>query len=109
MTSGKKEIQELKIAKAALDSLYFEHIYIVEEGSKELIYTHLFQQIQPCSVLVVGDRVSRDLLPGKKLGFSTVLVRQGRGLFQKFHKDEVDFVIQDVTELENLIKSFPNP
>ena len=58
---------------------------------------------------MVGDRIVRDLLPAKNLGFTTVLVRQGRGKHQKINKDQVDFVIDDVTEVENLIKSIENP
>lgn len=109
VTSGGLQIQGLKIQKASLHQEYFDAIHIVETGSKEIIYKNIYDNFSPSQILVVGDRVEKDLKPAKNLGFLTVLVRQGRGQFQKFHKDEVDFVIRDVTELENLIKSFPNP
>lgn len=109
VTAGEVSNQSLKIQKAGLDQGFFDHIDIVESGHKEPFYKNIYDKFSPSSVLVVGDRVSKDLSPAKNLGFTTVLVRQGRGLFQKIHKDIVDFVIQDVTELENLIKSYQNP
>lgn len=109
VTSGQSPIQNLKIQKASLHHGFFENVMIVESGSKEFFYKKIYDEFKPSQILVIGDRVQKDLKPAKNLGFLTVLVQQGRGQFQKFHKDEVDFVIRDVTELENLIKSFPNP
>ncbi len=109
VTSGTMQIQNLKIQKSDLTNNYFDFIEIVEGTDKKTAYQNIFNSSNNQKVIVVGDRIVRDLLPAKNLGFTTVLVRQGRGKHQKINKDQVDFVIDDVTEVENLIKSIENP
>jgi len=104
VTSGMTSNQELKLNKSGLKEL-FEEIIIVETGDKVHAYRTVFENSKKSCVLVVGDRIQKDLVPAKSLGFYTALVQQGRGLFQKINHQYVDFVIQDVLEVENLIKS----
>lgn len=105
VTKGRQDQQKLKIQKAGLSDGFFEHMIIVDTGSKKQAFSQLATGYDSKNVLVVGDRISADLSPAKDLGFKTCLVRQGRGEFQKISSTIVDYVIQDVTELENLLKS----
>lgn len=105
VTKGKAELQKLKILKAGLEDDFFNQIVIVESGNKKEAFSQAAQGEESKNVFVVGDRVFADLQPAKALGFKTCLVRQGRGEFQKIFPDFVDYIIQDVTELENLLKS----
>jgi FMN phosphatase YigB (HAD superfamily) len=109
VTLGVEIIQRLKLQKSGLSEGCFKEMYVVETGEKGAIYQELFNKYPQGPVFVVGDRVVKDLVPAKKLGFTTVLVKQGRGQFQKNDPIGVDFVIGDVLELENLVKSAKNP
>jgi HAD superfamily hydrolase (TIGR01549 family) len=109
VTAGKRDIQTLKIQKSKLDQSFFDSIHIVESGDKQETYEQVCSGISKEDVLVVGDRIMKDLAPAKRLGYKTVLVQQGRGQFQKINKQYVDFVIRDVTEVANLIKSIQKP
>jgi FMN phosphatase YigB (HAD superfamily) len=108
VTAGSYQIQSLKIQKAKLDKNYFDYIEIVENGDKTQAYQNAHNLFSINPVLVVGDRVSKDLSPAKTLGFETVLVRQGRGVFQKISGNQANHVIEGVTEVENLIKLIHN-
>lgn len=103
VTAGGFDIQTLKIEKSGLKS-FFNKIEIATSKDKSEIYKNLLQDFSSNKVFVIGDRVVKDLLPAKMLGFSTVLVRQGRGLYQKFQPNIVDYVIDDVIELQDLLK-----
>lgn len=105
VTKGRQDQQQLKIQKAGLSDGFFEHMLIVDVGSKKQAFSQLALGYDSKNVLVIGDRITADLSPAKDLGFKTCLVRQGRGEFQKISPTIVDYIIQDVTELENLLKS----
>ena len=104
VTAGSISQQTYKIQKSGITD-HVSSWYIVESGSKQNTYQEVAKNFLPNEVLVIGDRVASDLLPAKALGFKTCLVRQGRGQFQEINSNIIDFVIQDVTEVENLIKS----
>ncbi len=52
----------------------------------------------------VGDRCDNDIIPAKKLGFTTVRMLQGLGAYQPEHDEyRSDFTIQQLTELTKRI------
>lgn len=105
VTKGNKAQQKLKIDKAGLAQNIFEQIFIVEDEDKKEAFKAVSKGYESTQVFVIGDRVKGDLQPAKALGFKTCLVRQGRGEYQKISPLFVDYIIQDVIELENLLKS----
>ena len=109
ITLGKKELQLEKMKKAGMDFSIFSNI-IVTEGSKKPLYQKILENesISPQQIVVCGDRVERDLLPGKELGFSTVLMKQGRGKILQGSKEYVDYEVNDFYELENILKGEKN-
>ncbi len=60
---------------------------------------------KPQEIIVVGDRVDREILYGKKLGFVTVRVLQGRhrNLTAENEKLKADFTIQNITAVQQLL------
>jgi FMN phosphatase YigB (HAD superfamily) len=105
VTKGRVDQQSLKIEKAGFKENFFDQVFIVDSGDKKDAFKQASKGFLSNKVLVVGDRVNADLKPAKDLGFHTCLVRQGRGEFQKISPMLVDYIIQDVTEVENLLKS----
>jgi len=105
VTSGERDHQSLKMSKAGLAQGYFNHIEIAVDKIKKSLYEKFKLEYPDQAIWVIGDRVEKDLIPAKQLGFKTVLVRQGRGQYQKFDPMWVDYVIEDVTELLSLVKS----
>jgi len=103
VTSGNYQIQTLKIEKSGIKD-FFDYIEIATSNNKKNIYQNLLQLSKNERAIVIGDRVSRDLLPAKELGLLTVLIRQGRGCYQKIDPNVVDYVIDDVIELQDLLK-----
>lgn len=105
VTRGHVDQQRLKIEKAGFSEAIFDQIIIVEHKDKKEAFSTVSSGYNSNKVFVIGDRVDVDLQPAKALGFKTCLVRQGRGEYQKISPIFVDYIIQDVIELENLLKS----
>ena len=99
---GERDIQLLKMEKAGIDTTLFSTIIICQEPDKSKSYRSLKDLTLPQDdkVIVVGDRIERDLLPAKELGFTTVLMKWGRGILQDEKNRVVDYTI---TSLEQLI------
>ena len=57
-------------------------------------------KMKPEEILVVGDRVSRDILPAKNLGMKTVLARYGMVIKEE---GQADYEINDISELLKLV------
>lgn len=81
VTRGIPGFQREKMQRARLPLELFREVCVVL-GGKQQCYESLSKKLhmQPEQVVVVGDRMHVDLLPAQKLGFTTVHVRQGRGL-----------------------------
>lgn len=107
---GVKEIQLEKMKKAGIDTSLFSRIEICEEHHKKTSYQNLLNDlnIQSTEVFVCGDRIQRDLLPGKSLGFKTIHMRWGRGLHQKTDMEEVDFSIDSLDQIKPILMQFDN-
>ncbi len=113
VTIGHRELQLSKMEKAGLQQGLFSKITVIspshEEGgcSKKPYYEALLQEFQEeggaPAPLVCGDRVFVDLTPAKELGLRTVHIRKGRGLQQMQPASDVDFSIQKLEELKQII------
>lgn len=59
--------------------------------------------ISPSEAVVVGDRIERDIIGGKKVGLATVLARYGCSA--PHYEETPDYVIDDIRELTNILES----
>lgn len=107
---GVKEIQFEKLKKAGIDTSMFSRIIICQDPFKKQSYQTLIEDlgVSPYQVVVVGDRIKRDLAPGKALGFKTVHMRWGRGLHQKGDKEDIDFAITTLDQLRPIMAELEN-
>jgi len=60
--------------------------------------------MKPEEVLMVGDRITRDILTPKKLGIKTCFARYGVENPPPIGKSEADFEIDDIKELLEVVK-----
>jgi putative hydrolase of the HAD superfamily len=61
-------------------------------------------KMKPEEVLMVGDRITRDILTPKKLGMKTCFARYGVEKPPESGKSEADFEIDDIQELLEVVK-----
>jgi putative hydrolase of the HAD superfamily len=70
------------------------------------IFTYALQQahVSAQECLYIGDRCDNDIIPAKKLGFTTIRVRQGLGQYQPenelFHSD---YTVSQLSELLEIL------
>lgn len=110
VSAGIKEIQLEKMKKAGIDTSVFSRIVICEAFNKKVYYQQLIEDLKivPSEVLVCGDRIKRDLIPGKALGFKTVHMKWGRGLHQKGDIGDIDFIIDSLEQIKPIVMQFEN-
>lgn len=102
VTRGHKELQTSKIKKSGLDNSIFSEIVVVDDD-KMPAYQKLTQHVSPESVVVVGDRLDRDLAGVKEKGFCAVHVEQGRGTCSVKGED-IHFTIKNILDLNEIIR-----
>lgn len=104
---GRKQQQLEKMKKAGIDSSIFSKIIISEDRDKKPHYLAIVEEFDlvASDVIVCGDRVLRDLAPGRELGFKTVHMQWGRGLHCSGSKVDVDFTISNLIEIKEIIKN----
>ena len=107
---GIREVQLEKMKKAGIDTSLFSRIVICRESNKKVYYQQLMEdlKVSHLEVVVCGDRVKRDLTPGKALGFKTIHMKWGRGLYQRGEKGEIDFTIASLDYLKPIMMQFEN-
>lgn len=105
VSRGEDSRQREKLEKSGIKTDWFQKIFINEEQNKGKIYKKLLRefQVKPESVIVCGDRISADLIPGKSLGFHTIHMKWGRGLSEVDTETSVDFTMESLTEFEELL------
>jgi putative hydrolase of the HAD superfamily len=110
VTTGKEAQQYNKMKKAGIDSAIFSKIVVSETGSKKPHYQAIMDELgyEPASVIVCGDRIGRDLVPGRELGCRTVHVQWGRGLGSTGKKGDVDYSISHLGRLKEIIEEYGN-
>lgn len=106
VTVGKRDRQLTKMEKAGIDRTLFCKIVTTESPNKKSHYEMLSQEmgIETEEVWVLGDRVSIDLSPAKELGFKTVHFMRGRGRINVEPKSDVDFTIEHIVELKEILE-----
>ncbi len=106
VTKGSEPLQREKMELYGLEEEFFERIYVVQEGEKKGdYYEKLAYECDKdfSEIMVIGDKIELDLYDAKKLGCTTVHIRQGRGRNQTKLLDLPDFVIDDLKELRNIV------
>ncbi|MES2122952.1 MAG: HAD family hydrolase [Chlamydiota bacterium] len=105
VSNGRPEIQLLKLKKAGIDSRIFSKIAVADERCKRERYQSIVEELgySPSQVIVCGDRVSIDLVPGRELGFKTVHVQWGRGLNASAVFCDVDYSISEIADLKSIV------
>jgi FMN phosphatase YigB (HAD superfamily) len=102
VTGGNAPTQQAKIDLYGIDKELFVDIIVEEWGMKERSYLILKERFGP--FIVVGDRIKNDLSGAKKLGGTTIHVRQGRGVFEPKNHPDVDFEIASLKELTEVLE-----
>lgn len=105
VTKGDYEIQFQKMKKAGIQPELFSKIIAGTGVSKRPYYETVLQELPATPGLVCGDRISLDLTPAKELGLYTVHILLGRGMQQLQPACDVDFTIEKLDELREIIKA----
>src|SRR3989338_2454989 len=79
VSKGIDHVQRLKMEKAGIDEHWFSNILITLDYDKKKSYQAILQKhkIDAEKMIVIGDKVDGDLLPGKELGMATVFMNHG--------------------------------
>ncbi len=60
-------------------------------------------ELKPSEIMMVGDWVSRDIIPAKRVGMKTALARYGQSWQGKVENSEADHELDDVKELLKIL------
>jgi len=106
VTAGREREQRAKLKNAGIDSTLFSKIIVCEKGEKGRCYQALAEEFQIASsgVVVCGDRIALDLVPAKERGYRTIHMREGRGKREPRRHPSVDFTVNSLRELEEMVK-----
>ncbi|MFY7842721.1 MAG: HAD family hydrolase [Rhabdochlamydiaceae bacterium] len=102
---GIEKQQLAKMEKAGIDWSVFSKIAIIEDKNKGKCYQEIFGHF-PCpkeKVFVCGDKILIDLSPAKRLGFTTIHVRNGRGKHVSGYQEDVDYSVQHLEEIKKIV------
>ena len=60
--------------------------------------------ISPQEAIYVGDRIDNDMIPAKKLGMTTIWIRQGLGKYnQEILAFPCDYMVEKVSDLLKIL------
>lgn len=105
VTSGDPETQKQKVEILRIKD-FFTHIYYVNNLLKQRksaaffeIMNHIFEE--PRQILCVGDRRDREIAEGKRIGFTTCLLRRDYQMCIRpnLPEENPDFEIDHLSEL----------
>lgn len=105
VTRGEPQLQMQKMKKAGLPKEQFSKVVVSKVSGKKEAYVQVFSElcVDPQDVWVCGDRVPLDLSPAKELGCKTIHFRNGRGKYHHEPKADVDFSIQYLKNLRDVL------
>ena len=108
VTKGNPEVQKEKMKKASINENLFNYIFFCTHQNKKQFYQIISkkEKIAPKNSLVCGDRICFDLTPAKELGFKTVQIAKGRGTGNTGLKNDVDYTILHLRELNHILGKF---
>ena len=109
VSKGEEDIQLKNIAMAGINPKLFKKIHIVSSYDKTEPYKQILKELNHSAkeTLIVGDRYETDLLPGKNLGTRVAWVKWGRGGINPPEKNQVDYIIDNLEKISEIIKN-PN-
>lgn len=105
---GDETVQKEKMQHAGISPHFFKEIFICDE--KKNIYQKILEKtsFSKDQIVVIGDKISRDLSPAKELGFKTIHIKWGRGLNCIDVKGEVDHTIWNLKECKKILHLISN-
>lgn len=113
MSEGSWAFQNAKIDAVALRPL-FEEIVIVQTDLEEVKERKLAEllgrrNLSPSSVVIVGNRLDKEILAGSKLGMTTIWVRHGEGSEVPLGPETgvPSYVVESILLVGDILK--PNP
>ena len=100
---GESEEQLNKMKIAGISSSLFSEVFFVNDYNKKEVYQKIMTKhdLDPKSIVVIGDKVQGDLFPAKELGLVTAHMCWGRGKLFKPKEGEVDYSINNLNKLSN--------
>lgn len=105
VTSGDPVTQKQKVELLKI-KVFFTHIYyvnVIYKQRKSSAFMEILEHtsMEPKSVLCIGDRRDREIAEGKRLGFSTCLMKRDHQLCIRPDRPEEipDFEIERISEL----------
>ncbi len=109
VTQGREVQQMAKLKKASIDSSLFSKIIVSEDRNKKGHYQAIQAELRYLAeqVLVCGDRILIDLVPAAELGFRTVHMRWGRGLYSHGSADHVIDSLHQIKAIVNQMEIRP--
>lgn len=112
-TNGDAVKQWDKLIRMRIEN-YFEDVFVSEEIGREKdekFFAIVLKKInaEPHECVMIGDREDADILPAKKAGMKTILVKRGKyseGGKIKKGKSSADSKIKSLSELPGILKKF---
>lgn len=97
------EVDRLKVRE------YFKEIIFAEGEKNPKVFASYISKEDPQKTLFIGDRVRSELSIGKKLGVTTIWIKQGKFATElpENSNQESDYTVSSLTECLNVI--FHNP
>lgn len=111
LTAGDLTFQEAKVAHLTIAHLFEEIAIIPDEAEygKEKKIRELLQarQLAPAEVLVVGNRLDKEIAAGQRVGAHTVWVRHGEGAALASEEAGLSptYIIDDILALRDVLAS----
>lgn len=106
VTRGSPLLQREKLKKAGIEPSLFSRLIVGSGTDKRADFESIIKekQIDPSSVIAVGDRVPIDLSPARALGCYTVHFPNGRGVYFGEPKEDVDCTIDRISALQGVVE-----
>ncbi len=107
VTIGDETLQKEKMKKTGIQEGFFSKIMFAKSLNKKFCYQSVLEELKgiPEETIVCGDRIHLDLTPARELGMKTIHVLQGRGRYMREPKKDVDYTIETIEELKQLISN----
>lgn len=109
-TAGDYHSKTHKLKKLGIDK-YFKYNFTTELVQKPKATGEIFRyimsylELEPKEIIMVGDKVTEDILPANKLGITTVqAMMRGDQEVGRVGDEKADFVINNFGEILNIVK-----
>lgn len=111
LTQGRPNYQKMKIRSLGLVP-YFNDFHFVDPQKKESkaqVFAKLCELYPPQHMMSIGNRLSTDLIPAKKLGLWTCWYRYGEGCEESWTSEDEkpDFIVYSHHDILGLCRTSP--